>query len=267
MFTCNPGYLSPRWPNHVHQTTPLTVLSTWPCHQQSCSLNQVSQTGETAVYLTNQANHVKLLSTLPDLWQWSSPSQTGQLGEDVHLTISSTKTSLDQPSQPVDNSVHLQHKISCHPRWLDQVTQPRRLKVTHPCNSASQLTLMFTWPIRPSRPNRWHVCSLNQLGQSGGKVVHLTILSVLMSTWPIQSTRWPGYQPDQPNYPGQPDEIGVLLTIQVTLLVTRPYHEQWSSPYLKFSRPTRSTRWSNWSPDLAMNCWESSIYYYTPFVQ
>ena len=151
--------------------------------------------------------------------------------------------STKSPNQP-DLTSHPQLVFTCNTRHpsshlsqsLDQVTQPRRLKVIHPRHPASQLTLMFTWPIRPSRPNRWHCCLLNQLGQSGEKAVHLTIPSAFdvnltnpvnqmtrISTWPTKSprtTRWNWCSPDHPG------ETVAHQTISWTMKFTIPEVQQ-----------------------------------------
>ena len=214
---------------------------------QSCWLS--NHTIDNGAHLTN---HIKLLSTRPDLWQWCSPGQTGQLGQAVHLTISSTKM-FTWPTKPTSWQV-----FTCNTRLPvtqgdDQVTQPRRLKVTHPCHPASQLTLMFTWPIRPSRPNRWHCCSLNQLGQSGEKSCspdHTISIDVNLtnpvnqmtriSTWPTKSPRTTRWNWCSPDHPGEtvahqtiswtmkftlPEVQQTYQTNQVKQLITWPYHE------------------------------------------
>ena len=181
MFTCNPGYLSPRWLNHVHQTTPLTLLSTWPCHQQNCSLNQVGQTGETAIYLTNQANHAKLLIKQPYHWQWCSPDQPCKAAAHQTRPLKMMFTWPDRPTRWSCSPVHIINKD------------------VHLTNQANQLTIVVTCNTRfpviqgdlTRSPNQggwksfnhvtqsanWHWCSFDQSGQVGQTddiVVHST---------------------------------------------------------------------------------------------
>ena len=129
-------------------------------------------------------------------------------------------------------------------------------KVTHPCHLASQLTLMFTWPIRPSRPTRWQFtqptrpirwksCSPDHTISIDVNVTNPVNQMTRISTWPTKSlrkTRWNWCLPDHPGETVAHQTISWTMKFtlpevhqtyqsnQVKLLYIWPYHQLWCSP-------------------------------------